>query len=1643
MEDVYHSFFEKPKDPVNFSAVKISLASPEKIRSWSHGEVKKPETINYRTFKPERDGLFCAKIFGPVKDYECNCGKYKRMKHRGTICVKCGVEVIQAKVRRERMGHIELATPVAHIWFLKSLPSRIGTLLDLTLKEVERILYFESFLVLSAGNTDLETGALINEEKYREYIEKYGAEAFEARMGGEAVRDMLERLDLVKESVKLREEMKDSTSEAKRKKLSKRLRVLESLKGMDPDVLAEELTAMYQGYDPESEAGRLLEELIQTTREIQVKWEGDEDWEIRKQLAYVDINNVVERLTRSRLFPAELLGKFRHWQNPAWMILTTVPVIPPDLRPLVPLDGGRFATSDLNDLYRRVINRNNRLKRLKELNAPEIILRNEKRMLQEAVDVLFDNGRRGRVITGPNKRPLKSLSDMLKGKQGRFRQNLLGKRVDYSGRSVIVVGPDLRLHQCGLPKRMALELFKPFIYNKLEERGYVTTIKSAKKLVEKETPEVWDILEDVVKEYPILLNRAPTLHRLGIQAFEPVLIEGKAIQLHPLVCTAFNADFDGDQMAVHIPLSIEAQVEARVLMMSTNNILSPAHGKPIIVPTQDIVLGLYYLTRETAAVDPDEKQRVFCDPEEVRVAYDAGSLDLHDRVMIRMGGERISTTVGRIILREIVPEEIPFSVINRVMKKKEIENLINEAYRRCGDKQTVILADRLKDLGYLYATRAGLSICVDDMQIPDQKKSIIEKARQEVLEIQNQYKEGLITDGERYNKVIDIWARANEDISEKMMNGLRTMTVQLEDGTKKNVESFNPIYMMADSGARGSTQQIRQLAGMRGLMAKPTGEIIETPIEANFREGLTVLQYFISTHGARKGLADTALKTANSGYLTRRLVDVAQDAIIFEHDCGTLDGVEMASLEEGGEIIEHVADRVLGRVALEEIEHPFTGEIIVHANEEIKEEHREKIQDAGVDKVKIRSVLTCQARRGICSLCYGRDLAHGRMVNIGEAVGIIAAQSIGEPGTQLTMRTFHIGGTASLKRNIISARKRGTVSFEREKDKVKAIIVSQDFSVDESDVEEWLIKDGETVRENSFLYSGPNHRIDEAERLGGKVEISLDRRSFFLVSDEGTKSKFQISKDYRFVVRHGDRVSPNSFLYESDKSPFRMTEAEKRGGIFQLVSKKDGKINFRLYERYTVLEYMNVKVQEGDSIESDGQVLLEWLGSGSSELFSRNEGRIKFVDLKTVVNREGQLVAMNRNGSIAITDDKGRERERNKVIYGARLRVSDGQMVNRETLLAEWDPYTIPIITEVSGRVKFGDIIEGLTMTDQLDEVTGLSRKVIVEYKERDAEIRPRVSIKDEQGRTIKIGDSHARYLLPVGANIMVKEGEDVHAGDVIAKIPRGTTKTKDITGGLPRVAELFEARKPKEFAIISEIDGLVSFGKDTKGKRKAIVTPEVGEPKEYLIPKGKHISVHPGDWVQAGEALMEGSTNPHDLLGIKGEKDLAKYLVDEVQEVYRLQGVKINDKHIEVIVRQMLRRVRVKEVGDTDFLVGEQIERSVFEDENRRVTSVGGKPAVGEPLLLGITKASLSTDSFISAASFQETTKVLTEASISGKIDYLRGLKENVIMGRLIPAGTGLARYKNLRIAHEDEDVEEEGAAEGRTDMGGLKESA
>ena len=1378
MEDIFN-FFEKPKDPLHFSAIKISVSSPEKIRERSFGEVKKPETINYRTFKPERDGLFCAKIFGPTKDYECNCGKYKRMKHRGIVCEKCGVEVIPSKVRRERLGHIDLATPVAHIWFLKSLPSRIGNLLDMTLKDLEKVLYFEAYAVTDPKNTGMGLGEVLSEDQYQKAMEEHGGQ-FVATMGAAAIRDCMKAIELDKLADQLRLEMLDATSEAKRKKTAKRLKVVEAFKASG--------------------------------------------------------------------------------NRPEWMILECIPVLPPELRPLVPLDGGRFATSDLNDLYRRVINRNNRLKRLMELQAPEVIIRNEKRMLQEAVDALFDNGRRGRAIAGPNKRPLKSLSDMLKGKSGRFRQNLLGKRVDYSGRSVIVVGPELRLHQCGLPKKMALELFKPFIYNKLEEKGFVTTIKSAKKMVEKERPEVWDVLEEVIKEHPVMLNRAPTLHRLGIQAFEPVLIEGKAIQLHPLVCTAFNADFDGDQMAVHLPLSIESQVEARVLMMSTNNILSPANGKPIIVPSQDMVLGIYYMTREKPFV-PGEG-RILSSPEEVRIAFDAGEVNLQARIKVRMKNlatdekpQIIETTVGRIILREILPETVPFTAINKVMTKKELTNLVDICYRLAGNKETVILADKLKAIGFRYSTLAGISICINDMVIPEGKPAIIEKATEEVKEIQNQYTEGLITDGERYNKVIDIWAKANEEIGKEMLDNLSRDIVVSPEGKEVKVPSFNAIHMMADSGSRGSAAQIRQLAGMRGLMAKPSGEIIETPITANFREGLTVLQYFISTHGARKGLADTALKTANSGYLTRRLVDVAQDAIITERDCGTLDGLLVSALTEGGEIIEHIGDRILGRVALDDILDPVTGEVLVPANNDIDETLVKRIEDAGLEKVKIRSVLTCQSRRGICAMCYGRDLARGHLVNMGEAVGVIAAQSIGEPGTQLTMRTFHIGGTAS---------------------------------------------------------------------------------------------------------RRAEQTS----------------------------------------------------------------------------LEARNEGKVKFININSVINAEGHHIVMNRNGELAVVDETGRERERYGIVYGAKIKAGPDTLVKPSETLAEWDPYTMPILTEVSGKVKFGDIVEGITMEEQLDDVTGLSRKVIIESKDQDK--RPRITLKDESGKTVKISESMmGRYFLPVGANISVLEDTFVHAGDVIAKIPRETTKTKDITGGLPRVAELFEARKPKDYAVIAEIDGVVSFGKDAKGKRKVIITPEMGEPKEYLIPKGKHISVHEGDHVRAGEALMDGSSNPHDILRVLGQKELAKYLVDEVQEVYRLQGVKINDKHIETIVRQMLRRVRIKDIGDTSLLIDDQLERYYFEDENERILAKGGRPAIAEPLLLGITKASLSTESFISAASFQETTKVLTQAAIEGKVDSLRGLKENVIMGRLIPAGTGLSRYRNLKLVVEEpvtvapEQPEEEAAVD------------
>ena len=1363
MVDIYH-FFEKPKNPVDFEGIQIRLASPEKIRQWSFGEVKKPETINYRTFKPERDGLFCAKIFGPVKDYECNCGKYKRMKHRGIVCEKCGVEVIQSKVRRERMGHIMLATPVAHIWFLRSLPSRIGNILDISLKHLEQVLYCEAYLVTDPGDTGLKENEILSEDAYRKALEDFGPK-FSVGMGGEIVRELLKKIDLEALSKGLRKDLKKTKSEATRKKISKRLKLAEQL--------------MESGNHPE------------------------------------------------------------------WMMMEVVPVLPPDLRPLVPLDGGRFATSDLNDLYRRVINRNNRLKRLMELNAPDIIIRNEKRMLQESVDALFDNGRRSKPFVGSNKRALRSLSDMLKGKQGRFRQNLLGKRVDYSGRSVIVVGPELKLHQCGLPKTMALELFKPFVFNRLEQKGLATTIKSAKRLVETEAPEVWDALDEVIKEHPVMLNRAPTLHRLGIQAFEPVLIEGKAIQLHPLVCTAFNADFDGDQMAVHIPLSTEAQVEARVLMMSTNNILSPANGKPIIVPTQDMVLGLYYMTRERLFAKGSGK--IFSGVDEVRLAYDSGGVDLQARILCRFDGKRIETTVGRALLYEGMTRKIPFEMVNRVMDKKAVAELIDNCYRLSGDKETVLLADYLRTNGFYHSTKAGISICMDDMLVPAKKADLLAAAQKEVNEVEEQYSEGLITVGEKYNKVVDIWAQTTEKISAEMMKGLQRETVTSPDGKEKKEQlSFNPIFIMADSGARGSAQQMRQLAGMRGLMAKPSGEIIETPITANFRDGLNVLQYFISTHGARKGLADTALKTANSGYLTRRLVDVAQDSVIREEDCGTLDGIEMYPLIEGGEVIEPLGDRILGRVVLDDITDPFSNEVLVKAGTEITESGVEKIEDAGVEKVLIRSVLTCRSRSGICIKCYGRDLSRGKLVSIGEAAGVIAAQSIGEPGTQLTMRTFHIGGAASRR------------------------------------VEQSMIE-------------------------------------------------------------------------------------------------------------------------------------------------SRHAGAVHFHNIKKVTNREGQEVVMNRNGEIAIADAEGRERERYKLTYGANLKVKEGQKIEKGTILADWDPYAIPIITELAGLARYADLVEGLSLRQQVDEVTGLATKVVISPKVASA--RPRVSIKGPKDETLKLpgGKGEARYLLPVGAILIVGDGDNVKPGDVVAKIPRETTKTKDITGGLPRVAELFEARKPKEYAIISEIDGTVSFGKDTKGKRLVVVTPEVGEPKEYLIPRGKHISVHEGDFVRAGEALMDGSSNPHDILSVLGEKALTKYLVDEIQEVYRLQGVKINDKHIEVIVRHMLKHVKITDSGDSDWLVGEQVERLDFEETNEQLRAKDKTPATAEPLLLGITKASLSTKSFISAASFQETTKVLTEASVAGVIDELRGLKENVIMGRLIPAGTGLKQYKDVGIATDEEEVAEE----------------
>ncbi|NQS72451.1 MAG: DNA-directed RNA polymerase subunit beta' [Desulfobulbaceae bacterium] len=1350
MEELF-SFFAKPRDPVSFNKVKISLASPEKILEWSHGEVKKPETINYRTFKPERDGLFCAKIFGPVKDYECNCGKYKRMKHRGVVCEKCGVEVIQSKVRRERLGHIALAAPVAHIWFLKSLPSKIGSILDLTLKELERILYFESYAVVASNEEQLPVGTILTEEQYRQALEDF-PDKFEVGIGAEAIREMLASLDLQSLSETLRQEMRETGSATKRTKLGKRLNVVE---------------------------------------------------------AFRDSGN-----------------------RPEWMVLEVIPVLPPDLRPLVPLEGGRFATSDLNDLYRRVINRNNRLKRLLELDAPDIIVRNEKRMLQEAVDVLFDNGRRGRTITGPNKRPLKSLSDMLKGKQGRFRQNLLGKRVDYSGRSVIVVGPHLRLHQCGLPKKMALELFKPFIYSRLEQKGHVSTIKSARKMVEKGAKEVWDALDDIVQEYPVILNRAPTLHRLGMQAFEVLLIEGKAVQLHPLVCAAFNADFDGDQMAVHVPLSVESQVEARVLMMSTNNILSPANGGPIIIPSQDIVLGLYYMTRGRLGVAGEGM--VFASPAHARIAYDQGLVHMQARVQVRIKGLMVDTTIGRLLVGELLPDSVPYELVNKELSKKELALLIDHTYRHAGTKETVILADRLKDLGYEQATRAGISIAIHDMKIPVEKEDFVEASEREATEVEQQYAGGQITSGEKYNKIIDIWSKATDKITKEMMDEIAVDFFTDSGGKLQEIKSFNSVYIMADSGARGSKDQIRQLAGMRGLMAKPSGEIIETPIKANFREGLSVLEYFISTHGARKGLADTALKTANSGYLTRRLVDVAQDSTIVMKDCGTMQGTMAEPLMEGGEIISRIGERILGRVALEDVIDPHTSEVLVAADEEITEEKVEAIESAGIDRVMIRSVLTCEAKRGVCAMCYGRDLGRGHMVNIGEAVGIIAAQSIGEPGTQLTMRTFHIGGAA-------------------------------------------------------------------------------------------------------------------------------------RGSV----------------------EQAEIRTQRG--------------------------GEVCYKNLHAVQNIQGHDIVMSRNGEIFIRDSQGADRERFPVPYGATIVETQGKAVEPGTIIAHWDPFSSPIVAEVAGTIKYGDVVEGETLSEEIDPITGKVSKKITAMGSSAKQVNPRISIKDKRGKTLNLPDGQlvARYPLPVGSFITVEEGEEVGAGHVIARIPRETTKTKDITGGLPRVAELFEVRKPKEQAIISEINGRVTFGKDLKGKRRVIVVPEVGEPKEYLIPKAKHITVHENDHVEAGDPLMEGVRLPNDILRVKGREELARFLVNEIQEVYRLQGVKINDKHIETIVRQMLKRVRITRVGDSQFMLDQHVEQWKFREENNRLLQEGLQPAAAEPLLLGVTKASLSTDSFIAAASFQETTKVLTNAAMAGRIDDLSGLKENVIMGRLISAGTGLSQYR------------------------------
>jgi DNA-directed RNA polymerase subunit beta' len=1370
------NLYGRQRQPLDFDAIRIGLAPPDLIRSWSYGEVKKPETINYRTFKPERDGLFCAAIFGPVKDYECLCGKYKRMKHRGVVCEKCGTEVTLTKVRRERMAHIELASPVAHIWFLKSLPSRIGLMLDMTLRDIERILYFESYVVLDAGLTDLERGQLLTDEQYLDTMEQWGDE-FEAKMGAEAIYNLLRNIDLNEEVNKLREEIGGTRSVTKLKRLSKRVKLVE---------------------------------------------------------AFIDSGN-----------------------RPEYMIMTVLPVLPPDLRPLVPLDGGRFATSDLNDLYRRTINRNNRLKRLLELNAPDIIVRNEKRMLQEAVDALLDNGRRGRAITGTNKRPLKSLADMIKGKQGRFRQNLLGKRVDYSGRSVIVVGPKLKLHECGLPKKMALELFKPFIFSKLQRRGMAATIKAAKKLVETERAEVWDILSEVIREHPVMLNRAPTLHRLGIQAFEPVLIEGKAIQLHPLVCTAFNADFDGDQMAVHVPLSVEAQLEARALMMASNNILSPANGEPIIVPTQDVVLGLYYMTRQLEGAKG--QGMYFSDIDEVHRAFENKVVELHARIKVRIdetiisehGEERhetnlVETTVGRALLAEIRPSGMPFWLLNEPLKKRQISNLINSCYRRLGLKKTVVFADKLMYTGFHYATKAGVSIGIDDLMVPDEKKDILTSAESEVVEIQNQYVSGLVTSGERYNKVVDIWSRTNEQVARAMMKRMGKNIVKDESGADVEEDSMNSIFIMADSGARGSAAQIRQLAGMRGLMAKPDGSIIETPITANFREGLDVLQYFISTHGARKGLADTALKTANSGYLTRRLVDVAQDLVITEVDCRTENGVTMQPIVEGGDVVEPLRERVLGRLVSEDVLKPGTDDVLIERNTMLDEQLVEDLEENGVDRINVRSTITCETRHGVCSSCYGRDLARGHLVNIGEAVGVIAAQSIGEPGTQLTMRTFHIGGAAS---------------------------------------------------------------------------------------------------------------------------------------------------------RAAAVDHIQVK----------------------------SSGSVRLHNMKTVENADNKLVAVSRSGELSVIDDHGREKERYKVPYGAIISVRDEEAVSAGDVTATWDPHTHPIVTEVAGRVKFHEFIDGVTVNEQVDDITGLTSLVITDPKQRGSagkDLRPMISLADAKGKDLFLAGTEipAHYFLQAGSIVQMQDGHDVQVGDVLARIPQESSKTRDITGGLPRVADLFEARKPKEPSILAEVSGIISFGKDTKGKQRLVITMDDGETYEELIPKWRHVIVFEGERVEKGETIVDGEPNPHDILRLLGVEALDEYLVKEIQDVYRLQGVKINDKHIEVIVRQMLRKAEIMDGGDTRLLRGEQLDLARVLEENATIEKDTQRPAEYQRVLLGITKASLATESFISAASFQETTRVLTEAAVRGTTDHLRGLKENVIVGRLIPAGTGMAYHSSRKREVEEE---------------------